>query len=66
MGLLLASEDYGFILKMKIAKVSNPTQREQKRPRMSSNVFDLKNIASLKCGARIHKNSFNYWEKKDT
>lgn len=42
-GLLLAYEDYGFILK--ITKVSNPMQRNRKRPGMSSNPCDLKNIA---------------------
>lgn len=47
MGLLLAYEDYGFIFKMKMTKVSNPMQRKQKRRGMSSNPCDLKNIATL-------------------
>lgn len=47
MGLLVASEDYGFIFKMKMTEVSNPMQRKQKRLGTSSNSFDLKNIATL-------------------
>lgn len=45
--MLVASEDYGFIFKMKMTEVSNPMQRKQKRLGTSSNSFDLKNIAML-------------------
>lgn len=47
MGLFAAYMDYGFIFKMKMTEVSNPVHRKQKRLRMSSNSFDLKNIAAL-------------------
>lgn len=47
MALLVADEDYGFIFKMKMTEVSNPMQKKQKRLGMSSNSFDLKNIATL-------------------
>lgn len=33
--------------KMEMTEVSNPMQRKQKRPGMSSNSFDLKNTAPL-------------------
>lgn len=46
-GLHLAHKDYGFIFKMKITKVSNPMQRNQKGPGMSSDSYDLKNMAAL-------------------
>lgn len=44
--MLVAYEDYGFIFKMKMTEVSNPMQRKQKRLGMSSNSYDLKNIAT--------------------
>lgn len=45
--MLDADEDYAFIFKMKMTEVSNPLQRKQKRLGMSSNSFDLRNIATL-------------------
>lgn len=49
-----------------MTEVSNPMQRKQKRPGMSSNSFDLKNIATLSEMLRVLPGDdtvYTIWEK---